>query len=234
MCDEVQNKYKERLEDAYAVLVKKLEEYNSFVDEPCQNCKSIGEEVEEYEDFLTEFMLEMGSYPPEDYPIISHKDVVKRALQRKKPFKADGKDGYRDYLLWKNILHILKTYKFGEIHFISENTSDFANPKDRYKLHEQLVDDIRSLGEDENRLVYWPTLKDFIDKVVKPHFESVKQREEFGDRLIKDKDNFSNPIESYLMKLLKEFDVHNYEVFVPGNNPSICEFHLMEAFNIEK
>ncbi len=38
-----------------------------------------------------------------DYPDTSHKDVVHRALSRKKPFSASG-SGYRDTLIWECVL----------------------------------------------------------------------------------------------------------------------------------
>lgn len=234
--DEVQNKHRERIEEAYLTLTKKLDEYNLYASSPVQiiDCSDIDNEMMQYESFLTSFMIEMGSYPPESYPNVSHKDIVRRALYRRKPFKADGKDGYRDYLLWLTILEVMKTHKSEEVHFISENTSDFADPQDRYKLHEHLVDDIKLLGEDENRLIFWPSLKDFVDKVVKPHLQKVEKKEELISRLTNDKDGFMHQIELFLKRELHNFNVQDFEVFVPGSNPIIDEFAMTEAFNIEE
>ena len=41
------------------------------------------------------FIIESGMMVAEDYPEASQKDIVQRALQRKKPFKADGSTGYQ-------------------------------------------------------------------------------------------------------------------------------------------
>jgi hypothetical protein len=39
-------------------------------------------------------------------PAVTHDPVVMRALERRPPFDADGKDGYRDSLLWESVLEL--------------------------------------------------------------------------------------------------------------------------------
>jgi len=38
------------------------------------------------------------------YPSTSHEAVARRALQRRRPFDPEGKDGYRDTLVWESLL----------------------------------------------------------------------------------------------------------------------------------
>jgi hypothetical protein len=39
------------------------------------------------------------------YPRVSHEDVVRRALDRRRPFDSEGKDGYRDTVVWETLLN---------------------------------------------------------------------------------------------------------------------------------
>lgn len=233
--DEVRNKHRERLEAALVAINRKIDEYNDLVPEKAKidGVRSLEEEMKSYDDFLTCFMLEMGAYPPEAYPDISHKDVVARALTRKKPFKVDGKDGYRDFLLWCTVLDLLKYYAMEEIHFISENTSDFADSSNRFKLHEQLIDDMRNRGISEERLVFWPCLKDFIEKIVKTQLEREEEEGRFAKTLQADDVHFVNPIDEFIHNELTDCSVDDYEVFVPGDSPIVHTHEQVAPFEID-
>lgn len=60
----------------------------------------------------------------------THRDIVHRALERKKPFKDDGKDGYRDYLIWLTFLNVVHHYAMDEACF----KSDFLAMEDRSQM----------------------------------------------------------------------------------------------------
>lgn len=63
-----------------------------------------------------------------EYEHISHTEVVQRALNRRKPFDADGATGYRDCLLWLSLICQLASDTSNtdeEIIFISSNWKDF-------------------------------------------------------------------------------------------------------------
>lgn len=233
--DEVRNKHRERRRSALADVNKKIDEYNDLIPGKAkvEDVKTIEEEMKGYDDFLTGFMFEMGTYPPESYPDISHKDVVARALARKKPFKADGKDGYRDFLLWCTVLDLLKKYTMEEIHFISENTADFADSGDRFKLHEQLTNDIRDMGISDDRLVFWPCLKDFVEKIVKTQLERKENEELFVKMLQADVVHFVSPIDEFIHNELTDCPVDDYEVFVLGDSPVIRKHEQIAPFEIE-
>ena len=50
-------------------------------------------------------LLSAGASIP-GFPAVGHEPVVQRALERRQPFTKDGKDGYRDTVLWETVLEI--------------------------------------------------------------------------------------------------------------------------------
>src|ERR1044072_1127960 len=40
------------------------------------------------------------------FPSVGHEEVVARALRREQPFDREGRDGYRDVLLWETVLEL--------------------------------------------------------------------------------------------------------------------------------
>lgn len=104
--DEVCNKYKENLVEKVMKVNNALRDLNKMLPDPPASLDEIDveEKCNEYKDFLEMFIIESGMTVAEDYPDIKHEIDVKRALQRKKLFKADGSTGYRDYLVWQTFL----------------------------------------------------------------------------------------------------------------------------------
>jgi hypothetical protein len=68
-------------------------------------------------------------------PRVSHEEVVKRDLLRRKPFGESGK-GYRDTLIWETVLAELRREQ-SQMALVSHNIKDFAGP-DRM-LHADLA-----------------------------------------------------------------------------------------------
>jgi len=66
----------------------------------------------------------------EDFPQVSHEEVVRRDLERKLPFRS-GKDkpssGYRDSLIWLTVLDIGSRYKDDQIVFVTANSDDYTD-----------------------------------------------------------------------------------------------------------
>ena len=104
--------------------------------------KDIADRCDKYKDFLEIFIIKSSMIVAEDYPKVKHEDIVQRALKRKKPFKADGSTGYRDYLVWLACLETTRRYANEEIHFITSNACDFADPNDKEKLHPDHLSDL--------------------------------------------------------------------------------------------
>ena len=222
--DETLNKHREKLREAGSAAQKKLEEYNrlAYREIKIEFEPKYADEDARYEDFLTELLLSHDAYPPEGYPDIEHKIIVARALSRKKPFKPDGREGYRDYLVWRTVLEIVKHYA-GPIHFVSENPKDFADENDKKKPHPDLIEEMQELQIDSSKLTYWSSLKDFIDEVVKPELQKAEDEEKLEQSLLSNV-QFLDTVSSYLDKHLKGFDVRGYDVFVPGAGPVIESF----------
>jgi hypothetical protein len=119
---------------------------------------------DKYQQFLGEKLRLLGAEHI-DYPAVTHKELVQRALSRKKPFRSSDTGGYRDALLWETILELART---DEIAFISDNPKDFSD-ESKQSLHPDLLDDIRSrelsavtlfdsIGKFNQRKIY-PVLK---------------------------------------------------------------------------
>ena len=89
--DEVCNKYHEHLIKLKESLDKTVNDINKMTKRgialPFDN-SSVAEEYQKYVSFLDMFIIESGMTIPEPYPDIEHKDIVARALQRKKPFSV--------------------------------------------------------------------------------------------------------------------------------------------------
>ena len=77
-----------------------------------------------------------------DYPSVTHKELVGRALSRKKPFRNTDTGGYRDALLWETILELAKT---DEVSFLSNNPKDFSD-ENKQEFHQDLINDVQTRG----------------------------------------------------------------------------------------
>ncbi|GMV19756.1 MAG: hypothetical protein AMXMBFR56_79800 [Polyangiaceae bacterium] len=68
------------------------------------------------------------------YPEVSHDFLVKKAVQRRKPFKQSG-DGYRDALIWASVVSLAQQHR-EPLAFVTNNKSDFGTTPN---LHHDLV-----------------------------------------------------------------------------------------------
>lgn len=83
--------------------------------------------VANYDTELRARLLELGA---EIIPVpsVSQQVILTRALENRRPFDADGRNGYRDVLIWHSLLDIAKL-SYDGIVFASNNTSDFCTGK---------------------------------------------------------------------------------------------------------
>jgi predicted nucleic acid-binding protein len=102
-----------------------------------------------------------------DYPTCDHRDVVARALHRRRPFSADGQRGYRDALIWETILRSLR-FDWKETFFVSTNTRDFADPQDSGRLHPDLLQELESLQKGRVGFAFFPGLEELLAGGVAP------------------------------------------------------------------
>ncbi len=215
-----------------------IREFNksSLVDIPVAAEELIKNEADNYEKFWDMLPFEYGNGSPEDYPIVSHKIVVQRALERKKPFKEDGKDGYRDYLIWLSFLDVVSHYTSEDACFITLNTHDFSDPVKKNELHQQLQKDIEEKGIKLSRVSYFTSLKDFIEQQVKPGLHVIEEHEKLIEELKADRAGFIDPLEVALTEKLQGLDLTEYNVFVveEGENPSVSNIDEVSETNIDQ
>ena len=85
-------------------------------------------------------------------PLISKKELMYKAVNRKKPFQDNGK-GYQDALIWGNILDLSKQYSDipaitePRVIFVTNNHGDFCMSAE-LELHRDLVEELEDIGVD--------------------------------------------------------------------------------------
>lgn len=234
--DEVCNKYRENLEEKAAKTRKAIQDLNDLLFTPhiVWNELDVSDACSKYKDFLEMFIIESGMTIAEPYPNDAHEIIVQRALQRKKPFKADGSTGYRDYLVWLTCLKVAKSYSSEEIHFISGNTRDFADSNDTKKLHPDLLADLAEMNIPETRFFYWNSFRSFIDNYAKQKFESIEERKNLAVEIEKNETGFLVPIRDFLGSKVIGGSLTGYDVFVPGENEILKELECDADPQIEE
>jgi hypothetical protein len=91
------------------------------------------------------------------FPSVGHDALVDRAVQGHRPFTDDGKQGYRDALIWETV----KEYAQKEDVVLIANDNDFG----KGELNSVLQDEAAELPFEVKR---YRTYKHFVDKVVIP------------------------------------------------------------------
>lgn len=234
--DEVKNKHQEMIKEHIQSLNKTTSELGRLISSPVSVAfdNLLLQEQTAYSDFLEMFLIESGMTIAETYPAIEHQKIVQRALQRKKPFKSDGKNGYRDYLVWRSFLGVAKSFSLETACFITLNKRDFSDEKDEKKLHPDLISELQEMKIDNSRIQYWTSLKDFVDSVIKPQLQENEEHQKFESSLLNDVDGFSKPLERLVFDKINGLDVSRYDVLVVGENPAIRTIDDIYSTEIEK
>ena len=234
--DEVRNKHKEMVSSHIQSTNKTIKDLNRLTvsPKPLIDENTATEEEREYADFIEMFLIESGSTIAEMYPNIGHKDIVKRALQRKKPFKIDGKDGYRDFLVWQTFLQTAKSYAMETVCFITLNKKDFSDTKDEKLLHPDLLADIVEAGISKDRIQYWTSLKDFVENIIMPQLTLLEEHENFINSLLNDQIGFVNPLESMLLDKAAGMALGEYDVSAIGESLSLSTVDEIYSTEISK
>ncbi len=147
--DEVINKFKSRLEKSIRDINSEIIKLNRLAGvELGRNISSdfsIGA-VEKYKCFLDE-IIDLNNIQIISYPETSHKYLVEKAIQIKKPFNAN-EGGYRDCLIWENVKSMVPRKSDNltsvEIVFITANCTDFLT--DERDFHPDLVSELKEEG----------------------------------------------------------------------------------------
>jgi hypothetical protein len=92
------------------------------------------------------------------HPQISHEDLARRAVHKRKPFKKDGQ-GYQDALIWHTVLECAERYPRARIALATRNTNDFL-ADDRKSLHADLIEELAARGLD-GRVTPYASIEEF-------------------------------------------------------------------------
>lgn len=156
--DEIKGLYKRALVERYNDFKKSKEKLEStflFAELPEIPEIDIDSDSERYIDFIHS---KLGTNQENiiDYKNEFLPELVKRAIERKKPLDDNGQQ-FRDGLLWLTILDYAQTTTDKRISLISDNPKDFGE-KGENKLAEELAQEAQQLGIE---VKYFRRLSDF-------------------------------------------------------------------------
>ncbi|RMZ59351.1 DUF4935 domain-containing protein [Chryseobacterium nematophagum] len=233
--DEVYNKFKERLEEAKSKIDKEINIVKKLTTAKILenfSKNNIEEQLEEYKDYIQNLVNE-NSIKLIEYPQTSHKDIVKKAIKKLKPFNS-GEKGYRDSLIWENVKTLVPTIGTSignpDVLFITNNKKDFCDNDNR--LHEELATELEDLELDIDAIKIINTLNDFNNDFKNLFFtqaSSFKQKIESGE--IEDFD-----LENLILdKLRKEFDYADisYLESIPYDDTTVRYIEKVENIKID-
>jgi hypothetical protein len=99
------------------------------------------------------------------YSDIPHADIVRRDLDRRRPFQPNGK-GYRDCLFWESMLREVAPSSERTV-LITENSKDFCSNTNSNDLHPDLRTDLKTRKLQDDSVGIYRTLKEFVDQNLK-------------------------------------------------------------------
>ena len=231
---EAKNKYWESLKDTMKKTnsgIKELNKLGISVSEIL--VQNIEDATSEYSDFLDMFIIESGMTIAEPYPNIAHNVIVERALARKKPFTSDGKNGYRDFLVWQTFLEFVRnTGNNTDFYFITQDKKDFSDETDEQKLHPDLILDIEMTINENKKVHYYSSLNSFVENVINARIEKIEDDERLCEVLLECKECFVEPVNQYVKNTLDNLKVDEYELYVDGENPEVSNIDEVEIDEI--
>ena len=115
-------------------------------------------------------------------PGMSHVDIVKRDLKRKKPFDPDGK-GYRDTLCWLGFLNVIDE-STSKVIYVTNDAKDHCDSKDETTLHSELIADIRGKNRSAP-VVRFPAPQVLVKDFVKPLLKEIADEDAAAQTLFK-------------------------------------------------
>ncbi|RIV18543.1 DUF4935 domain-containing protein [Fibrisoma montanum] len=204
--DETVNKYREFLSEKVEELEKiNLDVFRMLKREPSIPSINIEEATREYENFLIE-KLKSVKVQILPYPKVEHKDVVKRILERKRPFKK-GDSGYRDYLIWETIKQ-LELWGTEQIVFITNNIKDFGEAG---YLSEEFTDK-RTRNKNFKIVV---TVTKFNDEFILPRLRKMEELKLQLNKGQAQNFNFKQWLDKEFLELLKDAELEEVLVGFP-------------------
>lgn len=135
---EVANKWREKTEEQlakFAAPARELAKYGVKVERPTG--ADLVEQAAQVERGLRDRLRQAGVATP-GYPDVGHEPFVERALGRRKPFDAKGKNGYRDAVLWEAVIELARE---DEVVLVSNDVRAFVDD-DGESLDRTLRDEV--------------------------------------------------------------------------------------------
>ncbi|ERJ64508.1 PIN domain-containing protein [Porphyromonas gingivalis] len=243
--DESINKYREKTRGCKLKIDRGISDFKRLTgkdveDNPISD-EFILKESEKYARSFKKQLQELGiKIIP--YPSISHQELVKRDLARKKPFQETGK-GYRDALIWESVKSIceksLSLFENPKIIFVNKNHKDFC---EEGLLHPDLKEDLVNNGINEDYVRVIEDIDIFIKEYIKPKQKILKNiQEELNANKqyngIYLNTEINNRITEFLLH--REFDYEESPFRQEFENPSVVginepSFTVMEVRQISE
>jgi hypothetical protein len=112
-------------------------------------------------------------------PDVGHEAIVSRALDRLQPFDSKGRNGYRDVLLWENVLELLRAGR--QVLLVSNDRAAFsAGGKAEGVLAAHLTDEAHAAAGRDNAIALAHDLTTAVAAVATPDEEVRAQFEQFA------------------------------------------------------
>ena len=243
--DESINKYREKTRECKLKIDRGISDFKRLTgkdveDNPISD-EFILKESEKYARSFKKQLQELGiKIIP--YPSISHQELVKRDLARKKPFQETGK-GYRDALIWESVKSIceksLSLFENPKIIFVNKNHKDFC---EEGLLHPDLKEDLVNNGINEDYVRVIEDIDIFIKEYIKPKQKILKniQKELNANKQYNGiylNTEINNRITEFLLH--REFDYEESPFRQEFENPSVVginepSFTVMEVRQISE
>ncbi len=111
-----------------------------------------------------------------DYPDVAHPQLLERSLRRRAPFDVSGQRGYRDALIWHNVMEVAGS---GKPVVFATNDGDFLAAKESDELHPHLTEELEARKVATGRVTIARSLKEVVEKVIVPaaHIRDALGRE---------------------------------------------------------
>ncbi len=132
-----------------------MEQYKSLFNKRKLDDETPEELAQRYKKFIYKIVRSNKGLVPSP-PEINLNKIIERSIQRKKPFNK-GDKGFRDTLLWLNIIDIVK--KYNRVSFISQNVNDFGGTNGL--LHPELEAELYQHLPQEINFFYFKSLQEF-------------------------------------------------------------------------
>ena len=237
---EAKNKYSEELFVSKSKIEKELSavfRLTKHKHTSSLNDKLISTEIGQ---FNAEFDKKMAKLGIVSIPIsnIGHRELVERALKKRKPFSETGK-GYRDTLIWENIKERLKKHKQSKLFdepavvFLTKNWRDFCEAN--YDIHPDLQEDLIKSGIPPESLKIMEDIDGFIGQYVKAKQEILEKiKLQLQDKKGKS-GRIHAKVEKYLFAYLhyREFDPQDLGFEIEMESPTVSGINEDYKFEIE-